>query len=303
MKESAGIWFSELKDSWQERAFSYEKQQGKLIEATYRHYGDLPDGRHYGVNYFPPSDPWPPSTYIQIINENGLSQHNAAASEDWRSWKYSWPEAIAASENGKTIAWIIEGNLHVWRQKEGDFISDLDECLNQRLGDETVIDARFLPDGILEVKLESGSTAGYLCDGDTVVYPYEDGWITRKEETLNLAEAIRNGEMKSWPENVILLISESDGWGQFCGLGVRRVCFEDGIQRIEGEILAENPDLESLTIPASVQYVEVYAFRDCRNLNQLIIEGDLSRIAKWDRDAFEGCGCQEHYLDLRRKPE
>ena len=64
-------------------------------------------------------------------------------------------------------------------------------------------------------------------------------------------------------------------------------------------MLADNPDLESVTIPESVKEVQAWAFGSCTNLKKLVIEGDLSRVANWANDAFEGCACEETYLRLR----
>ena len=80
---------------------------------------------------------------------------------------------------------------------------------------------------------------------------------------------------------------------------MRRVCFEAGLEVIKPGMLADNPDLESVTIPASVKEVGAWAFGSCTNLKELVIEGDLSRVAEWAPDAFEACACEEEYLRLR----
>jgi hypothetical protein len=80
---------------------------------------------------------------------------------------------------------------------------------------------------------------------------------------------------------------------------VRRVCFEPGLEVIKRGILAMNYELETLVIPAFVKQVESFAFGCCENLKNLTIEGDLSRVANWAEDAFDGCGCEGYYKQLR----
>ena len=43
------------------------------------------------------------------------------------------------------------------------------------------------------------------------------------------------------------------------------------------------------------------AFQYCDRLTDLVIEGDLSRVATWHEYAFEECPCEAAYLELRRK--
>lgn len=97
------------------------------------------------------------------------------------------------------------------------------------------------------------------------------------------------------------MIRESDSWGSYDGVGVHKALIEPGTERIEGCVLANNPKLRSVTIPASVRYIEWGAFLNCRNLQKLVIEGDLTRARDWDKGAFEGCPCEEYYLSLREQ--
>ena len=95
-----------------------------------------------------------------------------------------------------------------------------------------------------------------------------------------------------------MIRSEDDDYDYY-SCGVRGVCFEPGLEIIKPGMLADNPDLESVTIPVSVKDVQTWAFGCCTNLKNLVIEGDLSRVANWAPDAFEGCACEEQYLRLR----
>ena len=58
-----------------------------------------------------------------------------------------------------------------------------------------------------------------------------------------------------------------------------------------------------VVIPATVQMVENCAFEWCGKLTDLVIEGDLSRVARWHEDAFTNCPCEAEYLELRRELE
>ena len=157
--------------------------------------------------------------------------------------------------------------------------------------------------------LEDGRTMGYLCDEDIVLDHvvfyrndrYEDYWIP-----ANKAEApCRNtgfpdiNRVDYWPDSFAVMIRSEDDEYDYYSCGVRRVCFEPGLEVIKPGMLADNPDLESVTIPASVEEVQAWAFGCCTNLKKLVIEGDLSRVANWAQDAFDGCACEEKYLRLR----
>ena len=48
-----------------------------------------------------------------------------------------------------------------------------------------------------------------------------------------------------------------------------------------------------------MKMVESFAFGDCDNLKELVIEGDLSRVADWAEDAFDGCACEDYYKQIR----
>ncbi len=156
-------------------------------------------------------------------------------------------------------------------------------------------------DGILDIRCKGGETVGYLSDADIVLYPWKNGWIPREEECHYLSSAFKKGYLKTYPASLFIMICEDDSWGEYAGCGVRQVGFASGLDRIEGEILADNPDLESVVIPATVRYVDWRAFGSCTNLKNLVIEGDLSRVANWEKDAFEGCPCEEYYARLHRK--
>ena len=158
--------------------------------------------------------------------------------------------------------------------------------------------------GIEHETVEDGETFGIFCDEYMFLKPYEGGWIPGDEAAAGRIER----PMNYWPESLMLMIRKEDtGWQAvnnadsiyYNNCSVRRVCFEPGLEVIKHGILAMNYDLETLVIPAFVKQVESFAFGCCENLKNLTIEGDLSRVANWAEDAFDGCGCEEYYKQLR----
>ena len=299
LRDTRGIRFSELHDNWEERSFFWHDPWGKKKEGSYRHYGDLSDGRHFGAGYVPAfGDPWGWEMAILIVQETGELY------ADTFPFHEKFPLAAAASPSGRSIVWLTEDkNIGAWHQEKECFVLWDSVSLKKRLGNAGVQDAVMHDDGILEIYLEDGGRMGYHSDADIVLNPYEEGWIPRSEECGSLSYALKNGELDAIPDSVTVLISENDCWGEYAGRGVKRVCFEEGLERIEGEILADNPELEAVVIPASIRYADWHAFGNCTNLKDLVIEGDPARTAGWDRDAFEGCACEEYYKQLRNHAE
>ncbi|MBQ6493627.1 MAG: leucine-rich repeat protein [Erysipelotrichaceae bacterium] len=295
LHDPIGVWFSELEDNWEERDFHHESVRSK---ESYRYYGDLPDGLCYGAVFFRASDPWPPAVCITICDIDGNSLLNSAVSEDFRTWLYEWPEAVVSSPGGRSIVCMINGRIYGWTQDKEGFVSDNGSFLDERLEGLKVLDARMHNNGILQLKLEDGRTMGYLCDADVILYPWVNGWIADKDESWKIADSCKEGVLDPCPESVTVVIREEDRWGEYEGCGVHKAYIEPGTKRIEGCVLSENPDLMTITIPDSVEYIEWGAFLNCRNLQKLFIEGDLSRVANWNKGAFEGCPCEEYYLSL-----
>ena len=288
LNDTIGFWFSELEDNWEESDYS-RRSWIRRKNSRYRYYGDLPDGRHFGVgSAF--GGPWAREMAILIVGEKGELQLDTPAGEE------HWPTAVVASPSGKSIVWLAEGkSLRSWHQEAEGFVSQDGNSLNTRLGGLGVLDAKMHSDGILELRLENGKRMGYLCDADVVLYPYDINWIPKTEECGQFSKALKEGVLDSIPESVIIMIRKEDGPGEYAGCGVKRVSFEPGLEKIEGKILADNPDLDTVVIPASVRHVDFWAFHNCTNLKNLVIEGDQSRVANWDRNAFEGCPCNEYY--------
>ena len=312
LRDSAGVWFSRLDRSREERKFYYDFSLNKneRHDAVYRHYGDLPDGCSYGACVFPSMISYadfrdPPFTGIVIVDENGkMKTLTPAEHMHLQPEEHYFPMAIVPSPTGKSLVWITEGDLWTWRMnsREERFIGD-DGKPENRFGERKVQDARMHADGILEVLLEDGETLGLFCDEEILLRPFEDGWIPGDEES----EFVLTQPMEYWPDSLILMIrKDHDGWRpgslggcEFNDCGVRRVCFEPGLETIKAGILAMNDRLETVVVPDHVRQVESFAFGCCNNLKNLVIEGDLSRVADWAGDAFDGCACEEYFKRLR----
>lgn len=295
--------FSWMKDNWEECDFCYNVSMdpNDWHSAVYRRYGNLPDGRHFGVYIWPKSEAWPEASVMLIVGKNGQMEVNTEIDSRDVPIRELWPLAAASSPSGKSIVWLKDGELWAWHMnmEEKRFLPDDGERLTSRLDGVCIRDAVMRRDGILVLFLEDGKTMGYLCDADMLLFPWEDGWLPKTEEHRRLSTAIEEGALDTCPEELFVMIHEDDVWGEYAGLGVKRVFFNPGLKRIEGMILADNPDLESITIPAYVEYVYYGAFCNCAKLKDLTIRGDLSRVADWDPEAFKGCPCEEEYLRLR----
>lgn len=293
LRDTVEVWFSELEDNWEECSFHWFSLGNRKTE-RYRRYGDLPDGRHFGVGLVPAfGDPWGRESAIVIVGEDGELQRDTPSRIEMGN---SVLIAMAASPDGRSLVWFTsDGRLGVWRQEKEDFVGWQGETLNKRLDGLSIVDVKLHADDFLEIQCKGGKTAGYLCAADVILTPWKGGWTPGAKERGNFSFALKNGILHACPEFVFVRICEDDGWGEYAGCGVKHVLFDEGLERIEGEILADNPSLETVVIPASVRYVDWRAFGGCTGLKNLVIEGDLSRVKQWDRNAFEGCPCEEYY--------
>ena len=299
--------FSWLKDNWEECDFCYNVSLNTddWHYDVYRRYGDLPDGRHFGVYIWPKHEECPPTSIMMIVGENGKMQTNSVMDDRWEADEADrWPLAAVASPSGKSIVWLKDGRIWVWREdwrrdkQDIRFQPDDGEELTDRIEGTPVYDALMRDDGIL-VLFQEGKVHAYLCDEDIVLTRFENFWIPASKAELPYRNDFFSARVNFWPDEFAVMIRAEDDEGDYYSCGIRRVCFEPGLEVIKREILADNPDLESVTIPASVKDVQTWAFGCCTNLKNLVIEGDLSRVANWAPDAFDACACEEKYLRLR----
>ncbi len=305
LRPATGISLSWRKDNWEECDFRYNVSMdpNDWHEAVYRRYGDLPDGRHFGVYIWPKSEVWPEVSAMMIVSEDGEMQVNTIIDDRWDAQEADrWPLAAAASPSGKTIVWLKDNRIWVWHEDKRDkrFLPDDGDYLTDRIGCLPVLDAIMRKDGILVLDLEGSERSyAYLCDEDIVLVRYEDCWIPADKAEAPCWNAVMQDHVDYWPDSFAVMVCEEDDEYDYYSCGVRRVCFEPGLEIIKPGMLADNPNLESVTIPASVKEVCTWAFGSCTNLKNLVIEGEPSRVANWAENAFEGCACEEIYLRLR----
>ena len=309
LRPTTGIDFSWLKDNWEECDFRYNvsTDPDDWHYEVYRRYGDLPDGRHFGVYIWPKSEAWPPQSAMMIVSKTGKMQTNTIMDDRWEADEADrWPLAAVSSPSGKSIVWLKDGRIWVWREdwrrdkRDMRFQPDDGEELTDRIEGIPVYDALMRDDGIL-VLFQEGKGYAYLCDEDIVLVRNADEgcWIPAGKAESPFRNEVFPSRVDDWPDEFAVMIRKEDDEGDYYSCGIRRVCFEPGLEIIKPEILADNPDLESVTIPASVKEVQTWAFGCCTNLKNLVIEGDLSRVANWAPDAFDACACEEQYLRLR----
>ena len=304
LRPTTGIEFSYLKYNWEECDFRYNvsTEPDDWHDAVYRRYGDLPDGRHFGVYIWPKSEALPEASVMMIVGKDGQVQVNTEIDSRDVPKRDMWPQAAASSPGGKCIVWLKDGKIWVWREDKQDkcFLPDDGEELTDRIEGIPVYDAIMRDDGIL-VLFQEGKGYAYLCDEDIVlVRNVDEGcWIPVSKAESPYRNEVFPSHVDYWPDEFAVMIRKEDDEYDYYNCGVRRVCFEPGLEVIKPGMLADNPDLESVTIPASVKEVQAWAFGCCTNLKKLVIEGDLSRVANWAQDAFDACACEEKYLRLR----
>ena len=305
LRPTTGIELSYLKDNWEECDFRYNVSLNPddWHYEVYRRYGDLPGGSHFGVYIWPESEAFSPASTMMIVDKSGEMRTNTVIKESWSTQDSEfWPLAAAASPSGKSIVWLKDGRIWIWSEdkREKRFLPDGGDDLTDRIEGIPVYDALMRDDGIL-VLFQEGKVYAYLCDEDIVLVRNADEgcWIPASKAESPYRNEVFPSRVDYWPDEFAVMIRKEDDEYDYYSCGIRRVCFEPGLEVIKPGMLADNPDLESVTIPASVKEVQSWAFGCCTNLKNLVIEGDLSRVANWSRDAFEGCACEEKYLCLR----
>ncbi|MBP5294674.1 MAG: hypothetical protein J6Y95_03015, partial [Lachnospiraceae bacterium] len=148
--EAENIRLSQLKDTWEECGFRYNVSMDPddWHDAVYRRYGDLPDGRHFGVYLWPKSEAWPPESAMMIVSKTGEMQVNTIIDDRWDVRAADrWPLAAVASPSGKSIVWLKDGRIWVWREdwhrdkQDIRFQPDDGEELTDRIEGTPVYDA------------------------------------------------------------------------------------------------------------------------------------------------------------------
>ena len=165
-----------------------------------------------------------------------------------------------------------------------------------RLDGREIEDTTQCLDGILVLHCKDGEMLGYFREGDILLRLWEDGWTPLEEEAPRVKAF--GGCL---PDSVTVIIRKEDEVYDYYGCGIAHVYFAAGLRRIQEGMLSENPLLETVVIPSSVEEVDARAFENSTNLRELVIEGDPARVADWAENAFDGCPCEEYYKSLRRQ--
>lgn len=297
LRDPTDIPFSELKNNFEPKQ-AWIMVSGNRKSVLMTCYGYLPDGRSYGIVeigvWFKPGYY---ENYATLVTPDGECKYLILMKDHY---DLRLPDAMAAVPSGHHIVWKVGKDLYCW--EPNDYLDYMGVVhLNDRLPDIT--DAALHQNGILEIYLDGGKKWLYDCKSDALLEPAGNGWIVQCSSIRcnGYNDSLRNLMDDDSGINSLILENnvESVGAFVFSGYGIRDLELSQKLTVIGWEAFAENPMLEKITIPAVVMDVESGAFRECTGLRELVIEGDLSRIANWAEDAFTGCPCENFYLNLR----
>jgi hypothetical protein len=284
---------------------------------TYTRFGVLPTGESFGVAHTPTQE----NSYARdtaIITEDGEIRACGWAFPDGGIGNhYPEPEVMIASPSARTIVWLGGGELWVWYQDDElqRFISGFTKRVSIPDG-AAVLDARMNENDTLDLWCEGGARHVYSCDGDVLVRDHHAADLLRSADGETIIPVTHEAEehpegvlgymescFSAFPQAAGFLIEGDVDLGNWdlCGLHARELRFAPEVERIGAGAFAMLIGLERVVIPATVHMVEDCAFQYCDTLTDLVIEGDLSRVASWHEDAFDECPCEEYYLDLRSK--
>ena len=314
LSKGIGMRFSELKDNHEDAPYWVWNRRDVR---TYTRYGVLPNGRSFGVANTPTMENSYARDTVIIAEDGEITACGWAFPDGGIGNHYPEPEVMLASPSAKTIVWLGGGELWVWQQ-DGELQLFILGCTKRiRIPDDAaVLDARMNENDKLDLWCEGGASHVYSCDGDVLVRDHHASELCWSAEggtivpLSQVAEAHPGGVrgyiescLDAFPEVDGFLVGEDvaiEGW-YLCSLPIYELRFAPEVECIgEGEF-AVLSELKRVVIPASVRMVESCAFQYCDKLTDPVIEGDLSRVANWHENAFEGCPCEGEYLELRRK--
>ena len=307
LKATVGARFSELVDNHEPSRYTpreYVSWHG------FECYGHLPDGSYFGVGKIRDIDEcWYDDFFLVDAEGRAL----AYAYEHFRRGA-GMPDAVVASPSGKSIVWLVEGQLWTWlhNPKRGGFASFEGHQVHVP-EDVAVVDARMNENGMADVWCADGRRYEYACDADALLapgewgpllctYPYSLDWYALECRTS--CDAYIKACAEALPDIAGLLVcanAESFASTELPD-GFREVRFSADCDCVESLMLA-GAELERVVLSPGVNEVGQCAFAWNHALRELVIEGDASRIASWAADAFEGCPCEAEYLELRRKAQ
>lgn len=192
----------------------------------------------------------------------------------------------------------------------------------------SIAGAAFSGTGITELHLpaaltEIGDGAFFYCH-DLKKLSYdgtEEQWnairIGVDNEILTL---LREGRIEGVTEEGALWVLSSDGvlsikgstrrlsdrdelWWTLRGT-IRSIVFEDGLRGIAQGLFSMFDRLESVTLPASLEYIEPYVFADCWSLTDIYYHGTAEEWAQidYDRKEYPLSRVEVHFLTAETTP-
>lgn len=319
LSKGIGMRFSELKDNYENaQCWEWDRKRVK----TYTRFGVLPNGEGFGVARTPTQENYYARDVVIVSTGGEIRACGWIFPDGGIGNHYPEPEVMIASPSAKTIVWLGGGELWIWLQNEElqCFTSGSTKRVDMPDG-AAVLDAYMNEDGTLDLWCEGGARHVYSCDEDVLLCGYhaadlrrsaDKGAIVPSSRVTRVVGVYAESEfvrecmdacLRAFPEVAGFLIEGDftvESWG-LCGMHARELRFAPEVERIDEGEFAVLGELERVIIPATVQMVESCAFEWCGKLTDIVIEGDLSRVAGWHENAFEKCPCEDEYLNLRRK--
>ena len=311
LKTTISAKFSELKDNHEPSKYTPREY---VAWHDFECYGFLPDGSYFGVGEIRGIDEcWYDDLFLVDAEGKALAyalEHDVP----FMGYAYPMPDAIVASPSGRSIVWLAGGQLWAWlfNSQRGQFASfEAHQVFIP--GGAAVADACMNANSMVDVWCADGNRYEYACDVDALLtpgkwgpllctYPCSFDWYALECRTS--CDAYFKACTKALPEISGLLVCANAGSFESAELPdrFREMRFSEDYDCVECFLFA-GAKLERVVLPANVSEVGGCAFAWNSTLSELVIEGDISRIAGWAADAFDGCPCEEEYLEMRRKAQ
>lgn len=90
------------------------------------------------------------------------------------------------------------------------------------------------------------------------------------------------------------------GRGAFAGTAIDRITIPEGIERLELDLLGNNPNLKYVTLPSTITKIERGVFWNCPELEEIIIPEKVASIGEY---AFFGCDKLTDIYNLSPTPQ
>lgn len=312
LRNTVGMRLSELKDNHMPSRYTPREY---LAWHDFECYGFLPDGSYFGVGQTRDIDECWKDDFLLVGSDGTLLEYASASNNGgWPSIgvDFPMPDAIVASPSGKSIVWLASGELWAWQYNaDRDKFAGFEVHRVHVPGDAVVVDARMRASGRLDVWCADGERYTYACDADALLaqgtwgsllctYPRSFGYHTDKYG-FTCDAYIRDCTATVSNITGLLVHAYTEAFNaQQLPNCFRELRFASDYECVESWVYC-GASFERVVLPAGVSEVEELAFAWNRTLTDLVIEGDLSRLANWEVDAFEDCPCEAGYLELRDK--